>query len=557
MIAWILLILLILVQAASLPALMKKANTSSPLAYIPLLHFIPWLRLIHRPWYWFILLFTPGVNLIMLVIINVEMGIAFNKRSTKDQWFFGALPWAALFLLAYRDQTAEYVGPRDWKGKKKSFAREWGEAIVFAVVAASVIRTFFIEAFTIPTGSMEKSMLVGDFLFVSKMAYGAKVPQTPVSLPFVHNAMPGSMTNSYVEWFSLPYFRLPGYSSVKRLDPVVFNYPNGDTILVDPYYAGHNYYQILLSEAMMMAGKDINHSPFERPDEDAQAKYLTNRAYYDNLARNNFNEGKCYYCAAQKGLSRPFNIEGVRYRPMDKKENYIKRCIGLPGDNLSIEDRQVMINDQPIENPEGLAWNCIVRFSNNAAVSRFMKEFNIVRGEVIPADSNGLVMPLSLAQIEEARTWNDIVSVDISNDEMVNNNMMDMYPNSPMEPFSHWTVDNYGPIHIPAKGEQIQLTPENIELYKRVIDVYEENDFEVRDGKCFINGVETSTYTFKDNYYWMMGDNRHNSADSRFWGFVPETHLVGRAAFTWFSKERPDYHGSSKIRWDRMFRFVH
>ena len=233
MIPWILLIALIVVYSITLPPLLKRAGLNATLGYIPLVNFFPFLKMIKRPWWWFFLLLSPGVNLMMLVIINVELGIAFGKRKTGEQWFFGALPWYALFKLAYQEKEVAFIGPRDWTGKKKSFGREWGEAIVFAVVAASVIRTFFIEAFTIPTPSMEKSMLVGDYLFVSKLSYGPKVPQTPVSIPFVHNAIPGGMTNSYVDWFSLPYFRLPGMGKVVRFDPVVFNFPNCDTIMVD------------------------------------------------------------------------------------------------------------------------------------------------------------------------------------------------------------------------------------------------------------------------------------------------------------------------------------
>jgi signal peptidase I len=199
----ILLGLLIITYCITLPALLKRAGrNNSMLGYIPIVNFFPFLKMIKRPWWWIFLILIPGVNLIMLAIINVELGISFGKRSTKDQWIFGALPWFAISQLAFKDKEAGFIGARDWTNVKKSFAREWGEAIIFAVVAASVIRSFFLEAFTIPTPSMERSMLVGDYLFVSKMSYGAKLPQTPVSVPFVHNTLPGSMTNSYVDWFS-------------------------------------------------------------------------------------------------------------------------------------------------------------------------------------------------------------------------------------------------------------------------------------------------------------------------------------------------------------------
>jgi signal peptidase I len=189
--------------------------------------------------------------------MNVELGLAFGKRSTKDQWLFGALPWLALSQLAFQEKNLPYLGPRDWTGKKKSFTREWTEALLFAVIAASAIRTFFFEAFTIPTPSMEKSMLVGDYLFVSKMSYGPKVPQTPLAVPFLHNALPFGMTNSYSEAISLPYFRLPGFGSPERLDAVVFNFPHGDTIMVDPFYAGHDYYSYVRKEAIVPAIKRL------------------------------------------------------------------------------------------------------------------------------------------------------------------------------------------------------------------------------------------------------------------------------------------------------------
>jgi signal peptidase I len=287
MIPWILLILLIVVYSITLPKLLTRAGLSPTLGYIPIVNFLPFLKMIKRPWWWFLLLLCPGVNLLMLVVINVELGIVFGKRSTKDQWMFGALPWYAISNLAFTDKGALYIGARDWTGKKKSFMREWGEAIVFAVVAASVIRTFFIEAFTIPTPSMEKSMLVGDYLFVSKTSYGAKIPQTPVSVPFVHNALPGGMKNSYVDWFTLPYFRLPGLGDVERMDPVVFNFPNGDTIMVDPFYAGHDYFSYVRKEGMFLAG--------------GYDKYKLSPEKYNQMARDEFeNKHTCRILCQRK-----------------------------------------------------------------------------------------------------------------------------------------------------------------------------------------------------------------------------------------------------------------
>lgn len=546
MIPWIVLLALLLVYSISLPKLLERAGHPSALGYIPIVNFFPFLKLIKRPWWWFILILVPGVNLIMLTILNVELGIAFGKRSTKDQWMFGALPWYAIFSLAFREPEVKFVGPRDWTNIKKSTGREWGEAIVFAVVAASVIRSFFLEAFTIPTPSMEKSMLVGDYLFVSKVSYGPKIPQTPVSFPFVHNTLPGSMTSSYVNWFELPYFRLPGLGKVERFDPVVFNFPNGDTIMVDPFFAGHDYHDFIRREAIRIAG---SLSEFEKNPDGFFAK-----------ARTNFENGKCSACRGISGSTG--SIQGIRPRPVDKKENYVKRCVGLPGDNLKIVDRQLYINDQPVANPEFMQFNYDILVANPAAIKKIYNEIGVNNGDRNEGQRYGAGIvytriPLTQAEAERVKGFSDVLELVVENDSVGTATPLSMYPNSLEMPFANWTKDNFGPIHIPAKGEKIELTPENAILYKRVITAYEGNSWEQRDGKIFINGEPSTHYTFKQDYYWMMGDNRHQSLDSRFWGFVPEDHIVGKPVFTWFSKSNPEYQENTSIRWKRMFKFVH
>lgn len=545
MIPWIILAALIAIYSFTLPPLLQRAGLKSILGYIPVVNFVPFLKLIKRPWWWFLLLLCPGVNLLMLVVMNVELGISFNKRSTKDQWIFGALPWYALPQLAFKEKELPYIGPRDWTGKKKSMPREWGEAIVFAVVAASVIRTFFIEAFTIPTPSMEKSMLVGDYLFVSKVSYGPKIPQTPMSVPFVHNAMPGSMANSYVDWFTLPYFRLPGIGDVERLDPVVFNFPNGDTIIVDPFYAGHDYYSYVRKEGMFLAG--------------GYDKYKISPEKFNQMARNNFaDKHLCKICGAEQGI-KSFPVGGVRYRPMDKKENYVKRCVGLPGDNLSIVNRQLMINGEVIPDPEGVMYSYIVSAKSSTALDKIYDEFKVNKNDRHRGVFDGVPATLSSfkqSEIDQLKTWGDVVNIEPQIDTLPKEPLA-YYPNVDMAPFNTWTIDNYGPIHIPAKGEKIELNAENIALYKRVIVNYENNTWEEKNGVIYINGQQTTQYEFKQDYYWMMGDNRHQSADSRYWGFVPEDHVVGKPVFTWFSKSgNPQYHDDSEIRWNRMFRTV-
>jgi signal peptidase I len=548
LIPWILLFLLIAIQCATTPALIKRSGLEFKLpGFIPILHFLPLLKIIGRPWYWFLLLLVPGVNLIMLVIVNVEVGIVFNQRSAKDQWKFGALPWYALYELAFKKNEEKYAGPRNWKDKKKSWGREWGEAILFAVVAASIIRSFTFEAFTIPTPSMEASMKVGDYLFVDKFTYGTRLPMTPVSIPFFHNAIPGGLTNSYLDWFSLPYMRTPGFGKVERFDPVVFNFPNGDTVLIDPYYVGHNYYELLRNEAITLAGGNID-------------TYLSDKSKYEAMARNNFNDKKvCKSCRENTPGGRGnLKIGGTRYRPLDKKEMYIKRCIGLPWETLEVRDGQVFINGSAIENKAGMMWNYLISVSSPSAISKLQRDFGKLNSELqmMNQEGNLLLVPLTSDEAYKMKGMTaDFPSV-VQFQDTTTDNSLSIYPNSADYPFSEWSSDRFGPMTIPAEGMTIEMSHDAFVRYSRVIGAYEGNSIAEKDGKIFINGQEAATYTFKQNYYFMMGDNRHHSADSRFWGFVPEDHIVGKAVFTWFSKENMDYHGSNKIRWDRIFHLV-
>jgi signal peptidase I len=588
MILWSLLILLQVIYCIVLPVIISQGSQPHLrwLGAIPLIQFFPVLRILKRPWYWWFVILSPGINLIMLCILNVEIGIAFGKRTSREQWLFGALPWLALPGLALRirrqssvtkeitkhglsdkkvetalpavskslailpfnkptDLTVTFVGPRDWTGKKKTQAREWSESILFAIIAASVIRTFFLEAFTIPTPSMEKSMLVGDYLFVSKMSFGAKTPQTPLSVPFIHNALPGSMTNSYVEALSLPYFRIPGWGEVERFDPVVFNFPHGDTIMIDPFYAGHDYYGYLRREAANIAG--------------GYAKYAQNPDKYLQLARHNFSVKKvCMICGLEKGRQ-SVPIGGVKHRPMDKEENYVKRCIGLPGEIIQIIQKQVHINGSPIQEPEGVMQSYRIGVNSVTALNKIYSDYHVnISDRRRDTDGRGNIVTtssFSSSDIEKIKQNPSVVFVEEIIDTL-SPEPFSIFPNSPMFPFDQWTRDNLGPMHIPAAGETIELTPENLELYRRVISNYEHNQLTQKDGKVFINGEETTVYTFKQNYYWMMGDNRHQSADSRYWGFVPEDHIVGKPVFTWFSKEDKNYQEGGKIRWNRMFRLA-
>lgn len=533
----ILFLLLLIEYYVCLPGIFKKGGKDAWKGYIPFYQFIPFLQLIKRPWYWLILLLIPGVNLLVFVIINVELAKAFGKRSTKDQWMAGALPWVFLPMLAFKDDKAQYIGPVDWSKTKKSRSREWGEAIIFALIVASVIRTFFVEAYTIPTPSMENSLKVGDYLFVSKMSYGARSPMTPVALPLVHHTIPVLNVKSYLPWFEMPYFRLPGFGKVKRNDAVVFNFPHGDTVINHGYLQGHDYYAILRQEAIYEAGGMEN--------------YLSNTGKYEALARKNFTEKK-----KVKSLGTP--IDGILVRPLDKKEHYIKRCIGMPGESISVADGFVHINGQPVENPEGLEFVHVIITQKGASTmeKRLRKTLDLdLRSSYQKINDTMYTVVCTREEGKQIDQIDGVLRSWVKNDTLGSNRSLSIFPNTPN---TDWTADNFGPLLLPSKGLNIELTAENFPMYQRAIRVYEGNEVTMKDGTVFINGAAATSYTFKQNYYFLMGDNRHNSADSRFWGFVPEDHIVGKAVFTWFSKETdsPDKHLTNDIRWKRMMRPV-
>lgn len=379
----------------------------------------------------------------------------------------------------------------DTKKKKKSVLREWVDAALFAIIAATIIRTFFIEAYTIPTPSMEGSLLVNDFLFVSKLSYGPRVPMTPLSFPLVHNTMPIVGGKSYSESVQWKYKRWPGFGDVERYDVVVFNFPNGDTVVEE--MPDRDYYDIV----RQMGSREMVH---------AQYNVIT--------------------------------------RPVDKKENYIKRCMGVPGDKLEVRGGIVYVNDKPAQVFPHAKMTYEVHTNGQGFSSDFLEENSIeMRGSTPPF----YYLNIPNDKIATVKSLPNFVSIKV--DQVPAGSTMDWAFPQDTANFK-WNRDNYGPLVIPAKGATVTLTPQNIALYRRIIFNYEGNTLEQRNGKFVINGKETNTYTFKMNYYWMMGDNRHNSADSRYWGFVPEDHIVGKASFVWLS------YGENGIRWSRLLRGV-
>lgn len=523
MIPQILLYLLILIYFATLWKIVDKAGEEKWKGFVPVLNLLVVLKILKKPWWWIFLFLVPGINLLMLIVLNVELGKSFGQRSFLDGVFAILLPWVFIPRIAF-DSSITYTGPINWEGKKKGAAREWGDAILFAVVAATIIRTFTLEAFTIPTGSMEKSLRVGDYLFVSKMAYGPRMPMTPISFPFAHHTIPGTeKTQSYVEWFTQPYYRLPGFGDVERLDAVVFNFPAGDTIINDPELQGHNYYSIIQGNAYEIWRKNG-----EKDD------FWANKAKYEAAARGFFE--KRY---------------GIKARPLDKRENYIKRCIGMPGDVFEIREGLVYANDVKIDWPEYAQMEYLVKTNGQLNPKLLKEQYDLNPSDInFDSENEGYLISMpeeTVEAIQKLGVVNDI-SLSLKEKGSYAGTSMPIFPN---DPNYDWTEDNFGPLYIPKKGDVIDLDLANLPLYERAIEVYEANALEVKDGKIYINGELAKSYTFKQDYFMLMGDNRHHSADSRFWGFVPEDHVVGEAVFIWFSKD--PYTG---IRWDRVFSLV-
>ncbi len=390
--------------------------------------------------------------------------------------------------------------PKDKVKKKKPVWREWLDAGLFAIVAATLIRTFFFEAYTIPTGSMEGTMLVNDFLFVSKLAYGPRVPMTPVAVPLVHNTMPFFGGKSYTEAVQWKYHRIPGFGHVERNDVVVFNYPCGDTVMVEQPEA--DYYQ-----ACRIAGRESIMN---------QYKIIT--------------------------------------RPIDKEENYIKRCVAIPGDVLEIKNARVYINGQPNVLFPHSKLSYLVKTTHGMPAT---EEDLQISDNMPPPPPGYLAYNLENRQVDILKKASNVVSV-----EPWILHAPGTSPQSagdwvfPLDTANFkWNRDNFGPLTIPKEGVTVALTPQNIALYRRIIRNYEGNTLEEKDGKIIINGKEATSYTFKMDYYWMMGDNRHNSLDSRYWGFVPIDHVVGKAWFVWLSYGEG---GMFKdMRWKRLFHGIH
>lgn len=449
--------------------------------------------------------FKFGVTSILYILFVIWL---------RNYWFLLGLP------VIYDMYISKKVNWTFWKKRdgKNNAVVEWLDALIFAVVAVTLINIYLFQNYKIPTPSMESTMLVGDHLYVSKVAYGPRAPITPLSFPFAQNRMFNS--ESYLKWIQLDYKRLKGFGEVKRNDIVVFNFPAGDTVALEN--SASSIYNIYRSEAMRMRIMDINAG---RPE----------------------NDWERYMSQAREMVKRNYTIV---VRPIDRKDNYIKRCVAVSGDSLEIIHGKVYINGEPQPNFKGIQYDYLVQTNGRPLNPRALEKYDLPHEALGIQFNPKYTLPLTAEKAKALETEvTDIVKVEKI--ERRGYNYL-LFPHS--EEYK-WNEDNFGPIWIPKKGETVELTLQSLPFYKRVIEAYENNELRIEGNKIFINGEETNSYTFQQDYYWMMGDNRHSSSDSRYWGYVPETHIIGKPKFIWLSLDSSK-NFLGKIRFNRFFKVV-
>jgi len=501
---------------------------------IPIYNCWVWLTVLSRPKWWMLLILFPFMGIFMFYLMVWKTIRLFGKTSylyllPGTFFFFLYLPWLGI------SKTERYTRLEDLPKFKKSAVRDWMDALIFAVAAAYILRSFLFELYAIPTSSMESSLMVGDYLAVNKVSYGARVPMTPLAIPFVHHTIPlTKFTKSYVEWVKLPYLRFPKINAVERGNAVVFNYPDGDTVALErqaeSYYAIVREFETILNPVKLAK---VSH------------KYNTDAIRYINYMASKY--PGTYYQG--KGIDVVKKEYHVTARPVDKREFYVKRAIGLPGDKLEIIDTQVYIDDQPMSNPKRVQFIYYVTDTTGFGLNfKKRKALNINEEDMWKMNNLTTKFALHNAQVEE------IEKMGLQVEKMVDHKgeySSEIFPHDPRYP---WNKDFFGSITIPKKGATVALNDSTVVLYKQIICNYELHDLQVKEGEILIDGKPTTEYTFAQDYYFMMGDNRHNSADSRFWGFVPEDHIAGKVWFVWLSLDKYKKLGEGKIRWKRMFR---
>ncbi len=513
MIILIFILAIYVLMSFTLKKIFEKAGVEGWKAFVPGLNFVEICKLIGQPTSHAAWMLFPIVNIFIYAGMKVDLVRSFGKFKFTDSF------WAVIFSpfifwktgtddsnyegqivpkeVTYQRELQEALKKKDQfalkrlekSPYKKGNIREWTEAIVFAVFAAAFIRMFLIEAYVIPSSSMEGSLLVGDYLFVSKAHYGIRTPMTVLQVPLLHNTIPFVGSESYLSDPHLGYHRLPALQNIECNAPFVFNWPVEDSAIITPTY---------------MYNMDM---------------LRTNPGLKEKLAQDGYSD--------------------VTLRPVDKRDHYIKRCVALPNDVLEVKDRQVFVNGVAAANPKHLQWQ--YRISGISNLDKLTEMGVNVAEPILDNNNRPVGFHLNQEQVEKLKAMKDVT---------VELNPQDGLKTSTF-PFDttnfKWTFDNYGPLKMPAKGETVNLTPQNISLYQRIIAIYEGNTFEIKNGDFYVNNSKSTSYTFKQNYYWAMGDNRHNSQDSRAWGFVPEDHIVGKPLFVWFSS------GPTGIRWNRIF----
>jgi len=429
--------------------------------------------------------------------------------------------WLLLGLaIIYDLYISEKVNWTFWKrrdGNNSSFI-EWLDALIFAVIAVTLINIFLFQNYRIPTPSMEKSLLVGDHLFVSKIAYGPRMPNTPIAFPFTQHTMPIIKTKSWSNLVHWPYKRLAGCGKVKRYDPIVFNFPAGDTVAIEE--SATSYYEIV-----------------RRTARDMQAR--------DNYITMNQNPLSYYLPDARKEV---WNRYEIIYRPVDRRDNYVKRCVGLHGDTITIRSGILYVNGERAPENETMQTTYGVVTNGTTINPKAFERLKIAKSDQMMISSSVYLLPLTKKNVDAVSKFVNVKDVTALNTEEGEESPL-IFPHVPA---LKWNEDNFGPLWIPSKGATVDLNISNLPFYERIIDVYEDNDLRVDDSTIYINGEPTTSYTFRMDYFFMMGDNRHNSLDSRYWGFVPEDHIIGKPKFIWLSVDK-EASGLKKIRFNRFF----
>lgn len=545
---WLLFILLVqLIHGIGTWKLYVKAGRKAWEAFIPLYNGIVLMQMINRPKYWILLLFIPVINLFLFPIIWIETLRTFGKKSTSDM-LLGVFTLG--FYIAYVNYTQEvtYHEKRDLKAPNKTM--DTLGSLSFAIIVATLVHTYFIQPFTIPTSSLEKSLLVGDFLFVSKFHYGARTPMTPIAAPMVHDTLPFVKVKSYAAKPQLPYFRFPALQKIERNDIVVFNWPVDTVYQFRDALHRHAYKPVdkksnyvkrcvgipgdkieIINGDLQVNGKKVELPERAKPQYSYSARidYKANTNYELEFSQlNTYRNDKFYQNPIDSLIYFPaLTDESAKKLKLINGVSEVKKLIDTTNTRFSY----IFKIDPKIQDTE--LDNFITNLKNNRY--NVIKRDNLIFMDYIPSD----FVPVISKQ-------KSVIGV---------REVYDIFPHGPKQ--KNWTKDNLGPIEIPQANQTIKLTLENLPFYKRIIGEYEGNDLKINGNEIRINGQVATSYTFKQDYYWMMGDNRHNSEDSRYWGFVPADHIVGKPIFIWMSIDGiNDGIKNWSIRWDRLFTTV-